>query len=161
MYEVEHISDKIFASLAKIDHVVYKNNLYSLLYGETDDFKQIDHKNCRLGKWYFEGIGKVEFSGTNAYKKIDPYHATVHDVANRLADECSGGEALCSKAHIETMVQEIEDASKEVFKYLDDMVEEKSEAMMQRAAKDLFEKQKKNPVKTDGSDKSKKTKRSE
>lgn len=143
VYEVEHISDKIFASLAKIDHVVYKNNLYALLYGENDDFKQVTHKKCRLGQWYFEGIGKDEFSMTKSYPKLDPAHAKVHDVANRLADECSGGEAICSKEHIEQMVKDIEAASQDVFKYLDEMVEEKSEIMMKRAAVDLFDTKKK------------------
>ncbi len=138
VYEVEHISDKIFASLAKIDHVVYKNNLYSLLYGETDDFKQVDHKHCRLGNWYYEGIGRGEFSKTKSYPKLEKPHAQVHTVANALADECSGGEAICSKEHIEEMVQEIEENSKDVFKLLDAMVEEKSELMMKKAANDLF-----------------------
>jgi len=138
VYEVEHISDKIFASLAKIDHVVYKNNLYSLLYGETDDFKQVNHKQCRLGNWYYEGIGKSEFNKTKSYPKLESPHAKVHTVANKLANECSGGEAICSKEHIEDMVNEIEENSKQVFVLLDAMVEEKSELMMKKAASDLF-----------------------
>ncbi|MGM0533343.1 MAG: CZB domain-containing protein [Campylobacterota bacterium] len=117
---------------------MYKNNLYSLLYGETDDFKQVDHKHCRLGNWYYEGIGKGEFSKTKSYPKLEKPHAQVHTVANELADECSGGEAICSKEHIEDMVKEIEENSKDVFKYLDAMVEEKSELMMKKAANDLF-----------------------
>jgi methyl-accepting chemotaxis protein len=149
VYEVEHISDKIFASLAKIDHVVYKNNLYSLLYGETDDFKQVDHKHCRLGNWYYEGIGKSEFNKTKSYPKLEAPHAKVHTQANKLADECSGGEAVCSKEHIEEMIKDIEENSKEVFTLLDAMVEEKSEQMMKKAASDLFQSSKAKEIKKD------------
>ncbi len=146
VFEVEHISDKIFASLAKIDHVIYKNNLYSLLYGETDDFKQVDHTKCRLGDWYYNGIGKSEFSKTKSYPKLEAPHATVHTTANKLADECGGNEAICSKQMVEDMVRDIEEASKEVFKLLDAMVEEKSEDMMKKAAKDLFDTRTKNKL---------------
>ena len=35
VYEVESISNKIFINLAKLDHVIYKNNLYQLLLVES------------------------------------------------------------------------------------------------------------------------------
>ncbi len=143
VYEVEYISDKIFASLAKIDHVIYKNNVYAMLFGEENEFKQTDHKNCRLGKWYYEGVGKEEFSKTPAYAKIDPFHESVHKNANRLVDECSGDKAICSKDEIETMVNEIEKSSLKVFEYLDAMVEEKAEEAMKGAISELFKKDKK------------------
>ena len=138
VYEVEYVSDKIFASLAKIDHVVYKNNMFALLFGEENEFKQTDHNHCRLGLWYTEGIGKKEFSDTQAYKKLEAPHAAVHKNANKLAQECASSEVMCSKGEIETMVEDIEKASLEVFKYLDAMVEEKTHKQMGKAVKDLF-----------------------
>ena len=138
VFEVEYVSDKIFASLAKIDHVVYKNNMFALLFGEENEFKQTDHNHCRLGLWYTEGIGKKEFSDTQAYKKLEVPHATVHKNANKLAQECASSEVMCSKEEIEAMVGEIEKASLEVFKYLDAMVEEKTQKQMGKAVKDLF-----------------------
>jgi hypothetical protein len=139
VYEVDYISDKIFASLAKIDHVIYKNNVYALLFGEENDFAQVDHKNCRLGKWYTTGIGKEEFSDTASYKKIEAPHAVVHDNANRLVNECAGQKVICSKDIIEDMVDKIEEASLQVFVLLDAMVEEKAQKQMKLAVVDLFE----------------------
>ncbi len=139
VYEVEYVSDKIFASLAKIDHVVYKNNMFALLFGEENEFKQTDHNHCRLGLWYTEGLGKKEFSQTPAYKKLETPHAIVHTNANKLAQECESSETLCSRGELEEMIEEIEKASLEVFKYLDTMVEEKTQMQMQKAVKDLFE----------------------
>jgi len=139
-YEVEHLSDKIFASLAKIDHVIYKNNVYGLLFGENNEFKEVSHHQCRLGQWYEQGMGKIEFSNTPSYKKLDNPHAIVHERANRLALECSGNKAICSKEEIETMVREIEKASEEVFACLDLMVDEKSKKTMIVAKEHLFDK---------------------
>jgi methyl-accepting chemotaxis protein len=141
VYEVEYISDKIFASLAKIDHVTYKNNLYALLFGEPTEFSEVSHHNCRLGKWYESGIGKEEFSNMPSYPKLDRPHAIVHEQANRLAKECGGGKAICSKNEIESMVVQIEEASKDVFDLLDAMVKEKSDGIMHKAKKHLFEKE--------------------
>jgi methyl-accepting chemotaxis protein len=138
VYEVEYISDKIFASLAKIDHVIYKNNVYALLFGEENDFKKSDHKNCRLGKWYYEGVGKEEFSDTESFVKLDKFHASVHTNANKIVEECAGDKAICSKEDIEKMVNEVEASSLKVFEYLDSMVEEKAQKAMKGAISDLF-----------------------
>jgi hypothetical protein len=140
VYEVMNISNKIFINLAKIDHVIYKNNVYSLVFGEDNDFQAVDHSSCRLGKWYNSGIGKEEFSTTKGYKMLDAPHAIVHNEANELAVECAGSQIVCSKDIIEKKVREIEVASNDVFKYLDMMLEEKSEMIMHEAADTLFAK---------------------
>lgn len=137
-YEVEHISDKIFTSLAKIDHVIYKHNVYALIFGEENSFKQTSHKECRLGKWYTNGIGRDNFSKMPSYPKLDQPHAIVHEQANLLAQECAGNEALCSKDVIQERIYAIENASRDVFKYLDALVDERTKIMMNEAAKTLF-----------------------
>jgi hypothetical protein len=137
-YEVEHISDKIFASLAKIDHVIYKHNVYALIFGEENSFKNTTHTECRLGKWYSSGVGKDNFSKMPSYQKLDRPHAIVHEQANLLATECGSDKVLCSKEIIEQRIHAIEDASSDVFKFLDALVDEKAKEMMHTAAKVLF-----------------------
>ena len=139
VYEVDYVSDKIFAALAKIDHVIYKNNMFALLFDEKNDFNASDHNNCRLGKWYTAGEGYKEFSNTKSYKKLDRPHAKVHEMANKLVEECTKEESACSNEDIEKMIAEIEKASLEVFESLDAMVEEKSKILMNKAVIDLFE----------------------
>jgi hypothetical protein len=143
VFEVEHLSDKIFASLAKIDHVTYKNNLYALLFGEPSEFNSVSHHECRLGKWYEQGTGKESFAHTPSYQKLEAPHKLVHEQANRLAKECGENIAMCSKAEIEAMVQDIENASKDVFALLESMVEEKADSTMHKAKKHLFEREEK------------------
>jgi hypothetical protein len=140
VYEVESVSNKIFINLAKLDHVIYKNNLYQLIFGEESKFKAVDHHSCRLGKWYDSGLGKANFSFTKSYKLLDRPHGMVHNEANELAKECAGASVTCSKQIIEERINKIEIASEDVFRILDAILEEKSDAIMKDAATDLFEK---------------------
>lgn len=137
-YEVGYISDKIFTSLAKIDHVIYKHNVYALIFGENNSFKEISHHDCRLGKWYEQGVGKENFSDMPSYPKLEKPHSIVHNEANLLAQECGGDKVICSKEIIETRIIAIENASKDVFKYLDELVEQRSNIIMKEAAHELF-----------------------
>ena len=140
VFEVDSISNKIFINLAKLDHVIYKNNLYQLLFGENNDFKPTAHTNCRLGKWYDSGLGKKEFGSVKSYSQLNRPHAIVHDEANSLAQECAGNAVTCSKAKIEEKIKNIENSSQEVFEILDKMLIEKNDAIMKEAAHDLFSK---------------------
>ena len=137
-YEVEHISDIIFVALAKLDHLLYKHNVYALIFGEKNEFNGSTHKECRLGKWYSSGLGKENFSKMPSYPKLDKPHAIVHEEANLLAVECTGGKALCSKDIIEQRVMKIEEASHDVGKYLDAIVKERATLMMKDASVALF-----------------------
>ncbi|MBP7769910.1 MAG: CZB domain-containing protein [Aliarcobacter sp.] len=139
VYEVESISNKIFINLAKLDHVIYKNNLYQLIFGAENDFKAVDHHNCRLGKWYETGLGREEFSFVPSYKGLEKHHHVVHHEANLLAKECSGHSVSCSKQLIEDKIELVERGSEQVFIYLDKILEEKNEVVMRDAAKKLFE----------------------
>jgi hypothetical protein len=139
VYEVESISNKIFINLAKLDHVIYKNNVYQLIFGGEHNFKAVDHHNCRLGKWYDTGLGKEQFSFVPSYKGLEKHHHIVHHEANILANECSGHSVSCSKQLIEDKIELVEQASEQVFIYLDRILEEKNETVMKEAAKKLFE----------------------
>jgi hypothetical protein len=138
VFEVESISNTIFINLAKLDHVIYKNNLYQLLFGEHNNFKPTLHSNCRLGVWYDKGLGKEEFSQVKSYRLLNAPHKTVHNEANILAEECAGNSITCSKAKIEEKIKNIEKSSQEVFHILDKMLEEKDDVLMKNAANILF-----------------------
>jgi len=137
-YEVENISDVIFVALAKLDHLLYKHSVYALIFGEDSDFSSSSHKECRLGKWYAQGLGKENFSNMPSYSKVDGPHEIVHNEANLLATECSNSAALCSKELIEQRVVKIEEASNDVGKYLDAIVKERAAHMMKEASDKLF-----------------------
>ncbi|MDO7253354.1 methyl-accepting chemotaxis protein [Helicobacter cappadocius] len=124
-YAIYNSNNQIFCALAKLDHTVYKNNLYALLFKLSDSFNQVQHQNCRLGKWYFEGEGKKYFSSTQGYKNLDAFHSSVHTEANNLAQAIKENEQEPSKSFIDQRVSNMENGSNGVMKSIDEMLEEK------------------------------------
>ncbi|RDU57225.1 chemotaxis protein [Helicobacter sp. MIT 00-7814] len=120
------LSSRIFCTLAKLDHTVYKNNLYSFLFGIKDSFNKVDHKSCRLGKWYFEGRGKELFSDTQGYKKLDPFHAGVHNSAIALATTLEDPKVACPKSYIQDKITTMEKDSDGVMTSIDEIYSEVS-----------------------------------
>ncbi len=122
--ETNTLADFAFGSLAKVDHVIYKNNIYSLIFGEKSEFKETDHTSCRLGKWY-STLGNEAYGKTNAYKNLAQPHSIVHREANELAKKCSGSNVTCSKQEIKKSIDMIEHSSADVFRLIDEMITEK------------------------------------
>ncbi len=138
VYEIMDISNYIFSNLAKIDHVIYKNNVYAFLFGQESDFSPVDHHSCRLGKWYEAGVGKEQFGHLKSYGRLETPHAIVHTQANALIADCGDGKKLCSRTQIEERIRKIEEASHGVFEALDVLVAEKTEDLMGSAIEQLF-----------------------
>jgi Methyl-accepting chemotaxis protein (MCP) signalling domain/Chemoreceptor zinc-binding domain len=69
-----------FVELAKIDHLIFKFEIYRVLFGLSqkglDGFS--NHTMCRLGKWYYEGEGQECFSKLAGYREIETPHIAVH-----------------------------------------------------------------------------------
>lgn len=71
---------KSFIEVAKVDHLVFKFNIYMGLFGLKDiNPSQVSsHTECRLGKWYYEGEGQACFSRLKGYQQIETPHIEVH-----------------------------------------------------------------------------------
>jgi hypothetical protein len=69
-----------FTELAKIDHLVFKFEIYKVFMGVSpktaSDFAS--HTACRLGKWYYEGEGQGCFSRLDGYSQMETPHQAVH-----------------------------------------------------------------------------------
>lgn len=122
------INSSLFATLVKVDHIVYKHNAYATIFNE--DAKKVDtfanHHNCRMGKWYYEGDGKNMFSHTSAYQKMETPHANVHNHVIKAVQCATRGDCL-SPENFDNLVKEMlemENNSKELFIHLDNMVKE-------------------------------------
>jgi len=116
-------NDRVFMSLAKLDHILWKVNTYYSAITKTEQFKFVDHHNCRLGKWYYEGDGKENFSKTSHYSSLETPHATVHNGTHKVFD-------LMNQENVDTdaMVaafEEMESGSQEVFDTLDRILHDK------------------------------------
>ena len=80
-----------FINTVKIDHIVWKSEVYKVLTGQSSktaaDFAS--HHQCRLGKWYFEGDGAEHFSSLPGFAALDQPHRTVHEAGVAALNACS------------------------------------------------------------------------
>jgi len=130
MTSARYAQDLSFASLVKVDHVIYKQRAYVLINDpNNDDFKKlvgVDHQGCRLGKWY-EGPGKEVFGDAPSFRKLLAPHSKVHSSVHEMLKLMDGKwehDAEMQNKIIETL-QKAEDASLEVMNILDQIVIEK------------------------------------
>lgn len=133
---ISYAKDKTFALLTKVDHIVYKQNGYIAIEKtqECAESKAINVSNreCRLGKWYFEGIGSNQFKYTHAYPKLDQPHHNVHKFTQQAysfsrQNWCEDSELL---NNIILNMEHSEAASSDVMRYIDAMVDEKHQHLL-------------------------------
>jgi uncharacterized protein YukE len=122
------IQNKLYVTLVKVDHIVFKSNAYSAILEEKKGEKFADHTMCRLGKWYLEE-GKERFGSTRSFPAVDAPHKTVHDMVFTNIEFVEAGSVL-EKGNPEVIVanfSKMEDSSKELFGLLDNMIVEYKE----------------------------------
>lgn len=119
----EHTAERVFMSLAKLDHVLWKVNTYLSAVTRKEQFAFVDHHKCRLGKWYYEGEGAEFFKNTASYGALEAPHSIVHNTTHKIFDLLQT-ETIGSAAFVQAF-DEMEQASDGVFTILDRMLQEK------------------------------------
>ena len=123
MHRMEGTNDRAFTSLAKLDHIIWKVNTYLSVIKNEKQMDFVDHKNCRLGKWYTQGEGKKSFSRLKSYPHLDHPHSAVHSGTKRVFDLIDKGDIYTQE--LELALKEMERGSDSVFEVLDKMLREK------------------------------------
>jgi methyl-accepting chemotaxis protein len=130
-----YAQDLSFASLVKVDHIIYKQRAYVLI-ADPDNQEMrsavaVDHNDCRLGKWY-AGAGKEVFGDSPAFRKLlEPHskvHSCVHQMVEMLAQPWEKNDAL--QDQIFNALECAEDASISVMQSLDQVVADKHPEMV-------------------------------
>lgn len=110
-----------FVEVVKLDHLVYKYEVYKVLMGVSRKSKEefADHVSCRLGKWYLAGDGRAFYANLPGFADLDAPHQRVH--ANGLAalTQLESGNRLRALDSL----QQMERASVEVMQALDRIAE--------------------------------------
>jgi methyl-accepting chemotaxis protein len=127
--------EKSFASLIKVDHMIYKQRTYMALNSSGDEqyvkAVKVDWHGCRLGKWYYEGDGKARFGGGASYADMEKPHADVHRCAQSIlpiiAQAWEKSPALQEELY--SNLECMERGSAGVMETIDRMVTEKSAAI--------------------------------
>jgi molybdopterin converting factor small subunit len=99
-----------FLNTVKLDHVVWKNQVYQLLQQEKLHESVSNHNQCRLGQWYFQGEGAKHYSQLRSFKQLDAPHQLVHQAGQQAM--------LCARqqdfAGMLTALQQMEQSSEQV-----------------------------------------------
>lgn len=119
----ESIGHELFANMAKLDHMIYKNNAYSSALIGKADMTLTDHLTCRLGKWCATD-GKKIFSQSNSFNSILQPHKKVHDNISEVMKIMTQSESMENSQEVIALFQNAEKASQELFEHLDRMVTE-------------------------------------
>lgn len=132
---ITYAKDKSFGLLTKLDHIIYKQNGYIAIETNESCAEQkaimVDNHYCRLGKWYYEGLGYEKFRTTAAYSHLDFPHQEVHR-ATQMAYEISRSNWAENPRKLDEIIKQMqvsEEASALVMKYIDEMVEEKHQGI--------------------------------
>ncbi|MEA2098762.1 MAG: CZB domain-containing protein [Campylobacterota bacterium] len=72
------VQNRLFTTLVKVDHIIYKSRAYASVIEADITAEYVDHKNCRMGKWY-DGVGRDRFSNLKEFREMEVPHAKVHD----------------------------------------------------------------------------------
>jgi len=124
---VEDVENKVFITLAKIDHIIFKTDAYNAVVNADLSKNFTDHTSCRLGKWYTT-TGKERFGSTNAYKASFKPHKAVHDHVLENIGFTQNDSRLENETIIVENFKTVEKASDKLFLLLDDMTKEVSKA---------------------------------
>ncbi len=111
-------------SLAKLDHVLWKVNTYYSVQTLQEQFTFVDHDNCSLGKWYYEGEGQEIFS-TSSFTSLETPHALVHNATLKIFDNIAQEDS--NKENIMQALKEMESGSQNIFSTLDRILQDKGQ----------------------------------
>jgi chromosome segregation ATPase len=117
------ITFAIFAALAKLDHVLFKVGGYGAIFDQEHQTLS-DHLSCRLGKWY-ASVGQENFGKTSAFKAIEAPHKIVHSEINQAITCVKEGTCLKDTTVVINHFKKAEEASKQLFGLLNQMLQEK------------------------------------
>ena len=116
---IASVALRSFVETAKMDHIVFKQEAYRVFLGVSDkqatDFSS--HTDCRLGKWYYAGDGKLCFSKLPGYREVEPPHKRVHQHGRLAVAAYRAGDLGQAITELTSM----ENASMEVLRYLESM----------------------------------------
>jgi len=115
-----NIGHELFANMAKLDHIVYKNHTYASVFEGKAEPKLGDHTACNLGQWYISE-GREEFGSNSSYSAMATPHNRVHENISKVMAMIEK-EGLANSSKIIELFKDTEIASTELFDHLDNMV---------------------------------------
>ncbi|MBM6552204.1 CZB domain-containing protein [Marinomonas ostreistagni] len=117
---IELAATQSFLDTVKLDHAVWKNQVYTKI--EQQDFREVvnAHTECRLGKWYYEGQGHKHYQSLHNFRAIEAPHKAVHDAGRAAVAAAEQGQMQQMLSQLDKM----ESASLQVVVSIEALMEE-------------------------------------
>ena len=109
-----------FLDTVKLDHAVWKNDIYNRIDKGQYDGEVNLHTECRLGKWYYQGDGKQLYQNSTLFRAIEAPHRTVHESGREAINAAKAGQTEKMIKCLDAM----EKASLEVVRCIEGLMEE-------------------------------------
>lgn len=119
--DAQDLESALMIILVKIDHVLFKSDVFSRVVTNKGAQELNTHVNCRLGRWY-KNAAKDKFGSTKAYKKLDKPHEILHTSAINATEMAKDGYEKKNSTFLIEEFHKMESSSIEVFTLLDDIL---------------------------------------
>jgi methyl-accepting chemotaxis protein len=116
------IARMAFLSARKLDHIIFKSNVYQCITREKCVFEFKDYKNCAFGKWYYS-TGMSELGTLPAFREMEQYHIEFHNSAYiPYSIAAEGKDIIEHEAEIISAFERAEDVSHKLFDKIDETI---------------------------------------
>ena len=115
------IGHELFANMAKLDHMIYKNYTYSAVFNGEANSSLGDKSACNMGKWCADE-GRTTFGENSSFKALSTPHSRVHANVAQVMSELQKNSIDIDK--IIGLFEDTESASTEIFTLLDEMIKD-------------------------------------
>ena len=109
-----------FLNTVKLDHIIWKYQVYRYLFTRDRQATMSDHHSCRLGRWYYAGEGRRQFGEHPTFRTLARPHAEVHRSGQQALAAFAADNFVAMTAALEQM----ESASAAVIEGIDALIGE-------------------------------------
>lgn len=135
---VEGVGTVIYHSLVKLDHVIYKQNGYVALlnkeHGSEHQAAAVTHTECRMGKWYYHGLGREQFGQNSIFQRLEAPHIKVHSSVHKAVElaqsDWERSEEL--RRDIVKYMRDAEEGSEQVMAVVNELTDDKLKTLQHK-----------------------------
>lgn len=100
---IQHSATIAYLNTVKLDHAVWKNQVYDMIEQNKYDQLLSKHQDCEFGQWYYHGEGKAQFGNLAGFRDIDLPHQKVHNAGKQALEMAKNGEIDLAAKHLAQM----------------------------------------------------------
>ena len=117
---ISSTSHRAWLELVKIDHILFRLNLYKNAIKNPQECTCLNHTECRLGQWYYSQ--QESFKESKTFKAIETPHTQFHSAANDFLSAIRNDDQRMAN----TALNLLDQASFDVFQAIENFAQEGS-----------------------------------